>query len=585
MRYVEWWLELRRWVVLCIPTAVMLMCRMLMGMTDLAFVGHLGTNELAAASLVIVYASLVSSVVFQGGAKAISSLCAMAYGAEDMDRFATLARVGTLATFASAIPLALSLWYCGAIMAAIAGASPEVESMVTLFSRPFIPVLLVRCIGACLNNFLLAQKVTAPQLVGAAVGVVLNVVFNAWFISGFTGWPFGAPLPPRQPNATATRTQRRGLGLIGSPLATLLSSSVVLLITFSSALLSGRFAMCSPLLRRRACRGKRIRFASSVASAQLGGAAAALLETAADAPRGDVRSDASDRRRSSASSASSAAAASPCARYSAAPLAVFAKQALPMAATAALEEAQLQLIAVFAARLGVVALGTHNAILEVVLVLTTLMWATGAATRVRTAHHLGRGSVADAKRVACIGVGVSGALAVGIALVIYALRHTIGRIFSSDDAVVTLAAKITEVMAPTYVVMAAFYSSMAVLTAQGRPTVIAIAFVLGGWGVSVPASYVFAYVWPRRDGAFARAFDVAPDATRPHGLGLIGLWIGLALGFVVIGVVSSTAVLTSRWERIVKHVREDVVATEGRSAQEATPGAGERGATITMTTS
>ena len=205
------WVELGRWVVLCIPTAITLMCRMLMGMTDLAFVGHLGTNELAAASLVIVYAGLVTSVVYQGGAKAISSLCAMAYGAGDMGRFATLARVGTLATLASALPLALSLWWCGPIMAAIAGASADVEAMVTLFSRPFIPVLLVRCVGACLNNFLIAQKVTAPQLVGAAVGVVLNVVFNACFISGFAGWPFGSP--PLRPNATATRAQRRGPSL------------------------------------------------------------------------------------------------------------------------------------------------------------------------------------------------------------------------------------------------------------------------------------------------------------------------------------------------------------------------------------
>ena len=547
--------EFKRWLTLSIPTAIMLMLRMAMGMTDLAFVGHIGTQELAAASLVIVYTSLLSAFLLQGGAKAVNSLCAMAFGAGDPQLVATFGRVGTIATMVSAIPLATSLWWAGPIMQVIAGCDDTVAGMVATFARPFIAIVFIKCAGACLNSFLLAQKVTAPQLVGALVGAVLNVVFNAWFIDHFTGWPFvkssGSAAPATAP--------KRGLGLVGSPLATLASSSVVLVVTFAWALLAGKLTVC-----RASSKSTPLTFVkekeedlttplvspleNSSSNYEIErGMARVPVEGVAEAEQQQQQPTVTETRRGGCDT----------------PLAIFAKQAVPMAATAILQECQIQLITVFAARLGVVQLATHNSILEVILVLTTLMWAASAATRVRTAHHLGRGSVRDAKRVVCIGVSVSGVLSVVIGISLYLVRHHIGEIFSDDAAIIDLAAKLTQIMAPTYVCMAAFYSSMAVLTAQGRPGVIAVAFFLGGWGISVPTSYVFAYVWPSRDGAIAHALDVLPDKTRPHGMGLIGLWIGLALGFVVMGLIGSVAVLTSKWSNIVRHIRENMVHVDG----------------------
>ena len=46
-------------------------------------------------------------------------------------------------------------------------------------------------------------------------------------------------------------------------------------------------------------------------------------------------------------------------------------------------------------------------------------------------------------------------------------------------------------------------------------------------------------------------------------MGLIGLWIGLALGFVVMGLIGSVAVLTSKWSNIVRHIRENMVHVDG----------------------
>ena len=41
--------------------------------------------------------------------------------------------------------------------------------------------------------------------------------------------------------------------------------------------------------------------------------------------------------------------------------------------------------------------------------------------------------------------------------------------------------------------LAFFYVAVGVLNGQGRPTCVAIAFVIGGWGITVPGAYILAF--------------------------------------------------------------------------------------------
>jgi Na+-driven multidrug efflux pump len=77
-----------------------------------------------------------------------------------------------------------------------------------------------------------------------------------------------------------------------------------------------------------------------------------------------------------------------------------------------------------------------------------------------------------------------------------------------------LAARIAILVGCCYALLVFFYLSMATLAAQGRAGIVAIAFVVGAWFVSVPLAYVFAFVL--------------------NGLskGLFGLWAGMAAGYV-----------------------------------------------------
>lgn len=72
---------------------------------------------------------------------------------------------------------------------------------------------------------------------------------------------------------------------------------------------------------------------------------------------------------------------------------------------------------------------------------------------------------------------------------------------------------------------------MSILEAQARPTVVAVAFFIGAWGISVPLSYVFCFV-------------IHKD--------LLGLWYGMCCGYLVITAIAGIAVLRSNWPEILQ---------------------------------
>ncbi len=61
------------------------------------------------------------------------------------------------------------------------------------------------------------------------------------------------------------------------------------------------------------------------------------------------------------------------------------QQAVPLALTGALEEGQIQAIALMASNLSTEAIATHNALISIVWFLTSAMWAVSSTTNVRIA--------------------------------------------------------------------------------------------------------------------------------------------------------------------------------------------------------
>ena len=207
--------------------------------------------------------------------------------------------------------------------------------------------------------------------------------------------------------------------------------------------------------------------------------------------------------------------------------------AVPYSVAALLEEAQVQAIAVMAARLGDAEMAAHNSIMQLVFVLCALLWAASHATQVRIAHNLSAGRPHRAKVAMNIGVAACLGLGVGVALAFAGLRHYVGLLFS-DETLRALVEEISLLVGLSYLLLACCYCAVAVLSAQARSGAIAVSFFVGAWGVGVPLAAVLAF---------------------REGRGLVGLWTGVALGYLVAAVVALVAVARTDWEAAVREAK------------------------------
>ena len=426
-------------------------------------------------------------------------LASTAYGAKNYRLMGYWLILTMVVVTLACLPVGASWFFAGDIMRAFIGEetmTPELQKLTNQFGALSTIGLLPLQWYTCLNNFLVSQKIVLPQLFVGLLVLASNVGFNFLFIYGLPAAGWG------------------GLGFAGSPLATAASR-------WLSCLLAFTYVYCSGL--------HRLAFPPSDNSA-----------TANDGSDGSAASVCRESFR--------------CRR-----IVEFLKQSWPLALTGLLEDGQLQLVAIFAGHLGKTAIATHNAIFQVFWFLTSMMWGVSASARTRCAHYLGAGDVAGAKRVLKVALGVGGATAAVVAAVFCLGRNSIGHLYSNDAAVLQLTSEVAILVGSAYALLVFFYVVMAALVAQGRSGFVAVAFVIGAWGFSVPLAYVF-------------AFEV--KAVK----GLLGLWLGMAVGYAVVTLIAGIALVRGDWEKVAAEAMQRGEAKAAGGGREATAGAEAGGA-------
>jgi MATE family multidrug resistance protein len=241
--------------------------------------------------------------------------------------------------------------------------------------------------------------------------------------------------------------------------------------------------------------------------------------------------------------------------FSGSRLAAYVKQAGPLMLSGLLEELQMSVVSVFAAKLGTVPMATHSAMLQLFLWLTTGAYGLIDATTVRIGNHLGANQPRRARLVSQLCLASCLATGAVVAVVIISARHVLGRVYSDDPAVVDLTAQIAVLLGSCYLLLSLFFTAIATLQGLGRPGVIAVAFVLGAWGVSVPLAYVFTF---------------------RCGMGLLGLWKGLTVGYAVITLITGVAALRTDWDQVGTIYYQQKNAVEKEQGKGAETGTGER---------
>lgn len=210
----------------------------------------------------------------------------------------------------------------------------------------------------------------------------------------------------------------------------------------------------------------------------------------------------------------------------------------------AAEASSFDVTTVFASQLGQVALDAHMAMLSVAgLTFMAGPMAFGIAANVRVGNLLGAGEPDAARAAAAVSVLAGAAWMAACALLILVFRKGVGVAFvgSRDVDVVNLVAAIAPVCAVFQVADGVLGTCNGVLRACGRQSLLARVNLGGLWGVGVFFGFVLTF---------------------PAGVGVLGLWCGLALGVGAGATVLLRLVLRLDWESEAAAARAAAVSRE-----------------------
>ncbi|KAK1741501.1 multidrug and toxic compound extrusion (MATE) family protein [Skeletonema marinoi] len=171
---------------------------------DLAFVGQLGKDELAAAALATVWFNLWNSTM-TGFMTAIDTFLAQSYGANQYDNFGAWTGSSLVVTMLATIIVSGVIAACGPAMH-LFGQQPELADAAGEFSYRLIPGLFPFYGFKVFTKYLQSQNKLAPSVIIGIIANGLNALFNWGLIYRVGGG--------------------RGLGLMGAAWATSLTRAV-----------------------------------------------------------------------------------------------------------------------------------------------------------------------------------------------------------------------------------------------------------------------------------------------------------------------------------------------------------------------
>lgn len=310
--------ESREWFRLAVPLMITLLCRTGMMLTDVSVLGRWDSEYLGAAGISTVFISLTSVVVWRGLLDALNTLCAQAYGAKNYKLVGEWLGVGMTLSLIVSVVIGISWVEAGYILKPMAGIDDIEAGRVNTFCRISLIGLLPFSFYCGLSNFLSSLHIIKPLLYINLFSLISNFVLNWVFVRGIEGW-------------------FDGFGFPGSPTATSVTRLLVLFLTMGWIMRRAAYDPQSPLGRSWP-KGFRALFWAKSHS-----------ESAKIAERSLYRE--------------------------------YLALAVPIVVSSLLEEAQIQLVGLMAARLGDDEMATHNAVLQIFFVSSSFLWATAGTTQ------------------------------------------------------------------------------------------------------------------------------------------------------------------------------------------------------------
>ncbi|OQR83592.1 Multidrug/Oligosaccharidyl-lipid/Polysaccharide (MOP) Flippase Superfamily [Achlya hypogyna] len=169
---------------------------------DSAFLGHLGTDALAASSLATIWTQVPLFAVW-AMASALVTLCGQAYGARNFTLMGVWFQMSLILVTLLTIPVFIWYWVLDVVLAR---ATDDVGIVVLgmRFARFLSFSIWPTLAYACMRQYLQAMNIVAPTTIIGVVAIFLAIGANSMLIYGTGGWS--------------------GLGFDGSALATVVAS-------------------------------------------------------------------------------------------------------------------------------------------------------------------------------------------------------------------------------------------------------------------------------------------------------------------------------------------------------------------------
>ncbi|KAJ9100156.1 hypothetical protein QFC19_005689 [Naganishia cerealis] len=190
-----------------------------------------------------------------------------------------------------------------------------------------------------------------------------------------------------------------------------------------------------------------------------------------------------------------------------------------------------EIITLFASRFGTVPLAAQSAVSSMASLTYMIPYAVSIAASTRIASFIGGGNAYSAKVSTNVSLFIGLVVAVINCFALYTFKYQIAMLFSKDQEVID---EIVQLLNPLVSIIQIFdgLASVAsgIIRAQGMQKI--------GGVINLVAYYAF-------------ALPLAMILSDWYGYGLIGLWLGIGSGMVVIGVSETALIFFTNWEKLI----------------------------------
>ncbi|XP_050280167.1 protein DETOXIFICATION 41-like [Quercus robur] len=182
---VRWWIRLVGWEsrllwILSGASIIVSVFNYMLTFATLSFTGHLGSLELAGASVASVGIQGLAYGIMLGMASAVQTVCGQAYGAKKYGALGIICQRAIVLHLGAAVLLTFLYWFSGPILIAI-GQSESIAEQGQVFAHGLILQLYAFAISCPMQRFLQAQNIVNP-LAYMAVGVFLLHILLSWLV-------------------------------------------------------------------------------------------------------------------------------------------------------------------------------------------------------------------------------------------------------------------------------------------------------------------------------------------------------------------------------------------------------------------